>query len=91
MTICSVSSWIFCLFTGGCSLPRDFPLTTQEIVDLYAKRMSIEQGFYSNLSLPRIGASPPLPTEKSSADPYSLPHQCLLPFIPSKVKGGKRF
>jgi len=26
-------------------VPRDFPLTTQEIVDLYAKRMSIEQGF----------------------------------------------
>jgi hypothetical protein len=26
-------------------VPRGFPLTTQEIVDLYAKRMSIEQGF----------------------------------------------
>jgi len=26
-------------------VPRDFPLTTQEIVTLYAKRMSIEQGF----------------------------------------------
>ena len=26
-------------------VPRDFPLTTQEIVALYAKRMSIEQGF----------------------------------------------
>lgn len=26
-------------------VPRDFPLTAQEIVDLYAKRMSIEQGF----------------------------------------------
>jgi hypothetical protein len=26
-------------------VPRDFPLTTQESVDLYAKRMSIEQGF----------------------------------------------
>lgn len=26
-------------------VPRDFPLTTEEIVDLYAKRMSIEQGF----------------------------------------------
>lgn len=26
-------------------VPQDFSLTTQEIVDLYAKRMSIEQGF----------------------------------------------
>lgn len=26
-------------------VPRDFPLTTEAIVDLYAKRMSIEQGF----------------------------------------------
>jgi hypothetical protein len=26
-------------------VPRDFPLTTEEIVALYAKRMSIEQGF----------------------------------------------
>ena len=26
-------------------VPRDLPLTPQEIVDLYAKRMSIEQGF----------------------------------------------
>jgi len=26
-------------------VPRGFPLTTKEIVDLYAKRMSIEQGF----------------------------------------------
>jgi hypothetical protein len=26
-------------------VPRGFPLTTQEIVDRYAKRMSIEQGF----------------------------------------------
>ena len=26
-------------------VPRDFSLTTKEIVDLYAKRMSIEQGF----------------------------------------------
>jgi len=26
-------------------VPRDLPLTAQEIVDLYAKRMSIEQGF----------------------------------------------
>lgn len=26
-------------------VPPDFPMTTQDIVDLYAKRMSIEQGF----------------------------------------------
>jgi hypothetical protein len=26
-------------------VPRDFPLNAQEVVDLYAKRMSIEQGF----------------------------------------------
>lgn len=31
--------------TGYLLVPRNLPLTAQEIVDLYAKRMSIEQGF----------------------------------------------
>jgi hypothetical protein len=56
-------------------VPRGFSKTTQEIVDLYAKRMSIEQGFRdwkTHLGVTRFGLSNPGPGSPSYPPAFGL-------------------